>query len=249
MAKLLRSRDRVLLGLAVLGDAADWLMPGRNERLRRIGINLYLPLKYRKPSYYTAVSRMLKTGLISKKIENNEAVWKLTSSGKKQVTRSFPLLEWQNKKWDGWWRLAVFDIESKRNWVRDKLRQKLIELGFGQWQKSVYVSPHDVTEDIKEFLETEKLAGQVSVLECRELWPDNPEKIERMWQLNRLNQQYESLVDYFKKHKLKNGKKEMHNLVSGYLRVIVADPFLPKEFLPQPWFGSQARKVISSLHF
>ena len=249
MAKLLRSRDRILIGLAVLGDILDKLMPDRNARLNILGLGCYTPPGYRKRSLHTAVSRLLKTGLISKAIKNGEAVWELTGAGKNQLQRSFPLLNWQKKKWDGWWRIVIFDIAVTKNWLRDKLRRKLNELGFGQWQASVYVSPHDVAEDMKEFLASEKLSGQASVLVTRELWPENPEKIERMWQLDQLNRQYQSVVDFREKNKSGLDERKVRWLISRYLQAVEADPFLPKEFLPQPWFGETARKVFHRLHF
>lgn len=121
-----------------------------------------------------------------------------------RLHRSFPLLKWQEKKWDGWWRIVIFDITAKRNWIRDKLRRKLLELGFGRWQESVYTSPHDVAEDMKEFLQSEHLEEQVSILETRELWPNNQEKIERMWKLNKLNKKYLTIVEKFQEGKNKN---------------------------------------------
>ena len=248
MAKLLRSRDRILIGLAVLGDLLDKLMPDRNSRLRILGLGCYTPPGYRRRSLHTAVSRLFKTGLISKTVKNGEAVWELTGAGKNQLQRSFPLLRWQEKKWDGWWRIVIFDIAVTKNWLRDKLRRKLNELGFGQWQASVYVSPHDVAEDMKEFLQNEHLAGQASVLVTRELWPQNPDKIERMWRLDRLNRQYQTVVDYWEKNKQELDEKNVRRLISRYLQAVEADPFLPKEFLPQPWYSDDARKVFLRLH-
>ena len=248
MAKLLRSRDRILIGLAVLGDLLDKLMPDRNARLQILGLGCYTPPGYRKRSLHTAVSRLLKTGLISKTVKNGEAVWEVTGAGKNQLQRSFPLLRWQEKKWDGWWRIVIFDIIETKSWVRDRLRRKLLELGFGAWQKSVYVSPHDVAEDMKEFLASEKLAGQASVLVTRELWPQNQDKIERMWRLDQLNRQYRTVANYWEKNKPELDEKQTRWLISRYLQAVEADPFLPKEFLPQPWYSGDARKAFFRLH-
>jgi phenylacetic acid degradation operon negative regulatory protein len=249
MAKLLRSRDRILIGLAVFGDVLAKLMPDRNARLQTLGLGYCTPPGYRKRSLHTAVSRLFKTGLIRKNIKNGEAVWELTGAGKNQLQRSFPLLRWQGKKWDGWWRIVIFDIAVTKNWLRDKLRRKLNELGFGRWQASVYVSPHDVAEDMKEFLASEKLSGQASVLVTRELWPENQDKIERMWRLAELNRQYQTVADYWEKNKAGLDEKKIRWLVSRYLRAVEVDPFLPNEFLPQPWYGGEARQVFHRLHF
>lgn len=45
------------------------------------------------------------------------------------------------KKWDGKWRVVIFDIPKKYNRVRDLFRMRIKQLGLYQLQESVYVSP------------------------------------------------------------------------------------------------------------
>lgn len=52
------------------------------------------------------------------------------------------------KRWDGTWRLVMFDIPSHKNKARDALRWKLKELGFYQVQKSVFLSPFPCEREI-----------------------------------------------------------------------------------------------------
>lgn len=52
------------------------------------------------------------------------------------------------KRWDGKWRLVMFDIPSHKNTARDALRWKLKELGFYQVQKSVFLSPFPCEREI-----------------------------------------------------------------------------------------------------
>ncbi|MBI4135968.1 MAG: hypothetical protein HY481_00220 [Candidatus Vogelbacteria bacterium] len=52
------------------------------------------------------------------------------------------------KIWDQKWRLVVFDIPEKIKRARDALREKLRELGFYEWQKSVFIHPYDCTREI-----------------------------------------------------------------------------------------------------
>lgn len=52
------------------------------------------------------------------------------------------------RRWDYLWRVVFFDIKEKRRWVRDALRDRLIDLGFCQLQQSVYVIPYDCTKEI-----------------------------------------------------------------------------------------------------
>lgn len=55
------------------------------------------------------------------------------------------------KKWDGRWRVVIFDIPKKYGRVRDLFRMRLIQLGLYQLQESVYVSPYPCFNEV-EFL-------------------------------------------------------------------------------------------------
>lgn len=249
MAKLLRSRDRILLGMAVLGDLLDEIVGGGSRAYHARKLGFYTPPWYPKNALQTAVGRMLKTGLITKAVKKGEVFWELTNRGQEQAIRAFPLLKWQERKWDGWWRIVIFDVAEKQREVRDSLRSKLVELGFGQWQKSVYVSPHDVAEDVAEFLKSLNLTKQASVFVARELGLEGgEEKINRMWHLDKLNQKYETVVDFWEENKkISLSRKQLQEIVTNYLTAVETDPFLPKEFLPEPWYGFEAQKTFRKL--
>lgn len=52
------------------------------------------------------------------------------------------------KRWDGKWRVVLFDIPEKRKQARHALRTKLQDLGFYQLQKSVWVYPFECRDEI-----------------------------------------------------------------------------------------------------
>lgn len=52
------------------------------------------------------------------------------------------------KKWDGKWRIVVFDIPEKKKKAREALRNKLQELGFRELQKSVLIFPYECENEI-----------------------------------------------------------------------------------------------------
>jgi len=53
------------------------------------------------------------------------------------------------KKWDGKWRLAIFDISQLKKIYREAFRGKLKELGFYPLQKSVWIYPFDCRDEIE----------------------------------------------------------------------------------------------------
>lgn len=50
--------------------------------------------------------------------------------------------------WDGLWHIVVFDIPEKYKWARLALRDKLLDLGFFPYQKSVYIHPYPCRDEV-----------------------------------------------------------------------------------------------------
>jgi len=73
----------------------------------------------------------------------------LTEKGKlKALTYHFQNMKIKNEKWDGKWRIVVFDIPEKLKKGRDALRGRLKKLGFYEFQKSVFVFPYECKDEI-----------------------------------------------------------------------------------------------------
>jgi len=72
----------------------------------------------------------------------------------KKIVRQYKLDEIKlksSKKWDGDWRIIMYDIPHYQRKASDALRRKIKEMGLYQLQKSVWVSPYDCIEEL-EFL-------------------------------------------------------------------------------------------------
>lgn len=56
-------------------------------------------------------------------------------------------------KWDCKWRIVLFDIPEKVRKTRDAFRYHLKQLGFFEFQKSVFVHPYDCKDEIEYLIE------------------------------------------------------------------------------------------------
>ena len=54
------------------------------------------------------------------------------------------------KKWDGKWRIVIFDLDESKKTIRDMLRSRLKMLEYVQLQRSVWISPYDTTDEIEQ---------------------------------------------------------------------------------------------------
>lgn len=197
MRKLLRSQDILLLGLSHTLDLFEEI----KDPLRLMSKsyeNMYgwIPRKYKRHHFNHLVWRSIRTGNIEKIEKNGEAYLRLTSQGYKKITRDFPLISIQHKPWDKRWRVAIFDIQEVNKKVRDRLRSKLKELGFGMLQESVFITPHDVGEDLYEYVEHLGLSDMVYILEASQIRVgDKKELANKVWKLDLLNNSYGEIIN------------------------------------------------------
>lgn len=59
----------------------------------------------------------------------------------------------KKEKWNGKWRIIVFDILEDQRQIRNLLRNRLRWLGFKELQKSVWIFPYDASRELKEILD------------------------------------------------------------------------------------------------
>ncbi|MBU0619346.1 CRISPR-associated endonuclease Cas2 [Patescibacteria group bacterium] len=249
MAKLLRLRDRLLFGLAIGGDILDDLVGGGSRAYHAGKLWFWTPRNYSKKSYASLIGRMLRTNEIERIIDKGEVYFRLKGSGKKELLRRFPVLSLASKPWDGFWRLLIFDIPERKRHLRDQVRAKLNELGFAMIQRSVYISPHDFGDDLKEFFQTKGLWGEVLLMEAKQKYLGSPRDVAaKMWRLEKINSQYEQVINQLSRQFGLKDKNErtlfFKRVYNQYLAIVFKDPFLPKELLPKDWQGERARELI-----
>lgn len=106
--------------------------------------------KYQKEKVYDAFYRLKKNGFINIQQKNHQIHISLTEEGKKKAGRfQIDSLEIKkSKKWDGMWRVVIFDIPQLKSLQRNAFRGKLIELGFKPLQKSIWVCPYPCEDEI-----------------------------------------------------------------------------------------------------
>ena len=100
-----------------------------------------------------SIEGLERRNIISLEEINNEVHVILEEKGKQKVAQYSlaKIMEYKRrqKKWNGKWYMVFFDIpESQRN-KRDYLRKFLRNVGFYQFQKSVYIFPFECEQEIE----------------------------------------------------------------------------------------------------
>jgi phenylacetic acid degradation operon negative regulatory protein len=152
------------LVLLALEKAVDGFV--RIEDLYRHGSNYaqstYLP----KSQLAQSIKRLRENGLIDF-IDDEKLVVRLTDSGKDKALWLKMRLE--DQKWDGKWRLVIWDIPETRRIARDVLRFKLKQLGFTRWQRSVWISKKNCTKLLRDYIKSVGISDWVKVIESSDI--------------------------------------------------------------------------------
>ena len=102
------------------------------------------------------MNREMSSILVSyKEIDNDQIEIILTEEGKRRVLKFKidSIKVDQPAKWDEGWHLIAYDIPEKKKPAREALREKLKELGFYEWQKSVFIFPYPCRNEIDFLIE------------------------------------------------------------------------------------------------
>ncbi len=85
------------------------------------------------------------------------------------------------QRWDGYWRIVVFDIPEKNVAARNALRQKLRELEFYQLQKSIFILPYECKNEIDFIIEVFQIRPHVRFIVAKSL--DNELHLKKIFDL------------------------------------------------------------------
>ena len=234
------------------------------------GIFLYLsdPLRqfkiggpYKPQTIYKTVSRLEKDGLIKKIKKERKIHVRLTGKGKRFIRQHREKSRISSPAWDRKWRVVIFDIPEKRRNLRDCLRRYLKTLGYAQVQRSIWISPHNFSDLISNYVKKMNLSDYLFQITA-ENFPGYTEVqlAKKFWDIEKIHHKYLNLIEQYKNKKTQLTeinrdsleKKEFLNkmvheqLLWDYRSILHQDPLLPPDLLPPGWAGRKAEKFVAS---
>ncbi len=110
----------------------------------------------KKRALRRAIKNLYESKLITEKQNKDGSFTIILSENGKKKALTYQLDEMEIKKptkWDGKWRIVLFDIPENIRKLRDVLRNHLNQLGFYEFQKSVFIHPYDCEDEINYLIE------------------------------------------------------------------------------------------------
>ncbi len=163
---------------------------------------------------------------------------KPTPEGRRRLKDIFPETNYSNH-WDGNWHLVNFDIPERLRFKRNILRANLKRLNFGKLQNSIWISAYNFLGEIKEVVNNLGIGSYV-IFSISDKVGQEESKIlaARIWKISELQKEYRDFV-------IKSGRegKDFFKSLFRYQSIVINDPCLPRELLPEDWAGEKAKKL------
>lgn len=107
--------------------------------MKKLGL---LPKERQKEFIDASRERLIENGFL----EYRNGMLSITNKGEVYLLKETAydkLKDKKKKKWDGKWRVLIFDIPEQRKAIRERVRNTLISIGFMRLQDSVWIYPYD----------------------------------------------------------------------------------------------------------
>jgi phenylacetic acid degradation operon negative regulatory protein len=122
-------------------------------------------------SYKSSVYNLRRSGVIDIISKDGKKLLKLTKKGQLKVLLAKAQLPEQGK-WDGKWRIILFDIPEGARLQRDQFRGLLKRNNFKKLQASVYASPYPLNREAIEYLRQTRLMAYIRIIKAEEIDDD-----------------------------------------------------------------------------
>ena len=134
-----------------------------------------------KPAYSRTIYRLKKQGVLTITKKNNKKFLQLTNKGQIQALLTMAKMPKATRRWDGKWRLIMFDIPEQSKAQRNLLRKILKKQGLKKLQASVFIGPQPINRAAIEYLKLSGLINYIRMLRVDEV--DNEKELLHLFHL------------------------------------------------------------------
>jgi phenylacetic acid degradation operon negative regulatory protein len=215
----------------------------------------------------TAVFRLVQDDWLVSRKQGRRSYYGLSAAGFNQYQRAARRIYNSSRpEWDGVWTLVIpsFIHEDKRG----PLRRGLLWQGFGLLSPGVYAMPSQDRKSLNELLEELDVRDELEVhdsvviMTARAEKSNNGEALQRQvmerWNLAELGAAYQSFLDRYRpvSHYLSAKRTPDPErafalrtlLIHDYRRILLRDPELPLDMLPNDWAGFDAYNTTADIY-
>ncbi|MCR4279358.1 MAG: hypothetical protein NUV78_01325 [Candidatus Zambryskibacteria bacterium] len=139
-----------ILALAMVAPNAMQILRPFIKKKRKYDLKSYLNRRAQK---------LVKDGYLKIETRDKKEFLTLTTKGKRELLYYRAKDKRGKRRWDGKWRIVIFDVWEKSRGKRNILRNEIKDFGFIQLQRSVWIYPYECGDFI-ELLKTDLAFGK-----------------------------------------------------------------------------------------
>lgn len=231
-----------------------YMLQNRHEVTTSELINIYSDRGKSEQVIRNTLSSLKKKGFV----HADKRKYTLTDQGIAAI-QSFQLkLSSRSLPWDGQWHFVLFSIPEQHRSLRNLFRRELVQIGYGLLYDGVFVCPYGRKSAVLDVITQNGLEEWVRIVSGDfEFGAIAASQVEQIWPIEDINKKYCAFIH------MVNGKidewsaqdKNMTDvspwnvllqileLGERFGEILLEDPSLPTELLPDNWMMQQAREL------
>ena len=180
----------------------------------------------------------------------DDRLYRLTEAGRLHALGGREPETWWRRRWDGRWRLILFDVPEAKHSVRTRLRRYLQNHGFGYLQHSVWITPDPVTEQRALLAEGPVDVESLILLQAHPCAGETDAQIVAgAWDFAKINGRYAKHQQILERcpcarMNSETAARAYHRWLreerEAWMEALLHDPLLPGSLLPEGYAGRQA---------
>jgi len=216
----------------------------------------------------TSVARLAQDGWLASEREGRTSEYRLTDIGKRRFAEATQRIYGSSpERWAGRWTLLLVPFNGT---AREKVREELRWLGFGQVSQGLLAHPTRSVKEVRaQLADLESPTEGISIFEAHSGDLESDRRLAASgWDLDELSRDYAAFVRSFapvldalrapsavESSKVDPPGVEAERafvirtlLVHEYRKIHLRDPLLPQDLLPANWIGNGAYELCRELY-
>lgn len=201
-----------------------------------------------------ALSRMSRQGWLESSRIGPRSFYSPTPLGRRRVDEvSKRIYVAPQDAWDGRWRMLSYTIPESKRELRDRLRKDLTVLGLGPLSASLWISPRDVADAVRDAIHALGLNERADMFVARYEGPlADADLVIKCWDLDAIGRAYEEFIARYSGYARSLSDTQAFVtriwLVHDFRKFAYLDPGLPAALLPADWPGVRAGALFREFY-